>query len=62
MSDTFIDYELLRAFDLAGFQKRAPFPWHNLRGFLTAEGFRALFERVPAARTVRVPRKHGSAA
>ena len=47
MSDTFIDYDLLRAFDLAGFQKRAPFPWHNLRGFLTAEGFRALYDEFP---------------
>jgi len=47
MSDTFIDYELLRAFDADGFLRRAPFPWHNLRGFLTAEGFRALYDEFP---------------
>lgn len=47
MSDTFIDYELLRRFDAEGFRGRAPFPWHNLRGFLTEEGFRALYDEFP---------------
>jgi hypothetical protein len=47
MSETFIDYELLRAFDADGFKSRAPFPWHNLRGFLRAEGFRALYDDFP---------------
>jgi hypothetical protein len=47
MSDTFIDYELLRSFDTDGFQNRAPFPWHNPRGFLTPEGFRALYDEFP---------------
>jgi hypothetical protein len=47
MSDTFIDYELLRAFDADGFKNRMPFPWHNLRGFLTTEGFRALYNEFP---------------
>lgn len=47
MSETFIDYELLRAFDAEGFRGRAPFPWHNLRGFLTDEGFRALYDEFP---------------
>ncbi|HEX8852297.1 MAG TPA: hypothetical protein VF754_02360 [Pyrinomonadaceae bacterium] len=47
MSDTFIDYELLRAFDADAFGGRQPFPWHNLRGFLTEEGFRALYDEFP---------------
>ena len=47
MIDTFIDYELLRAFNADGFKQRAPFPWHNLRGFLTPEGFRALYDEFP---------------
>jgi hypothetical protein len=47
MSDAFIDYELLRTFDADGSKNRAPFPWHNLRGFLTAEGFRALYDAFP---------------
>jgi len=47
MTETFIDYELLRAFDADGFKSRAPFPWHNFGGFLTAEGFRALHGEFP---------------
>jgi hypothetical protein len=47
MSKTFIDYKVLRAFDVDGFKSRAPFPWENLKGFLTREGFRALYDNFP---------------
>jgi hypothetical protein len=47
MGETFIDYERLRAFDADGFKSKAPFPWHNLRGFLTTEGFRLLYDNFP---------------
>ena len=47
MSDTFIDYRLLDLFDADGFRRREPFPWFNLHGFLTPEGFRALYDEFP---------------
>src|SRR5262245_29961313 len=47
MRDVFIDYQLLRAFDADGFKKRLPFPWQRLRGFLTREGFSALYDDFP---------------
>ena len=37
----------LRAFDAGQFQNRRPFPWENLSGVVTAEGFRQLFGGFP---------------
>jgi hypothetical protein len=63
MSDNFVDYELLRAFDVDGFKNRSPFPWHNLGGFLTTEGFHALYDDFPPLdlfeRHNERPRVHG---
>ncbi|MDL2407116.1 2OG-Fe(II) oxygenase [Rhizobium calliandrae] len=48
MRDTFIDYGLLRQFDFDGFKSKAPFPWENIEGFLTKEGFQALYTDYPS--------------
>ncbi len=48
MKGTFIDYELLRQFDLDAFRKRSPFPWENIAGFLTREGFHSLYTNFPS--------------
>ncbi len=47
MASTFIDYDALRTFDADKFQNRQPFPWENLKGFLTAEGFDRLCKEFP---------------
>ena len=48
MARTFIDYSLLRSFDAGAFGNRRPFPWENLHGFLTPEGFRTLYNEFPS--------------
>ena len=48
MAQTFIDYSLLRSFDAGVFGNRRPFPWENLHGFLTPQGFRTLYNDFPS--------------
>src|SRR4051794_29905699 len=63
MSDTFIDYDVLRAFNIEEFKRRVPFPWHNLHGFLTPQGFRSLLDDFPPLELfeyhANVVREHG---
>lgn len=45
---TYLDYEKLSAFNTEKFNLTQPFPWCNLQGFLTDEGFARLHENFPA--------------
>jgi len=47
MNNTYINYELLRQFDVEGFTQRKPFPWNNLSSFLRPEAFRSLCDDYP---------------
>lgn len=47
MSKTFINHELLKNFPVAEFRSRRPFPWSNVREFLTPEGFNELRRDFP---------------
>ncbi len=46
-TQTFINLELLKSFDRQAFLDRQPYPWQNLEGFLTNEGFAALDRDFP---------------
>jgi len=48
VSESFINYEVLRNFPLDEFKRRQPFPWANVPAFLTAEGFRRLHNEFPS--------------
>lgn len=48
LTHTFINLELLKSFDRQAFLDRQPFPWENLQGFLTPEGFAALNRDFPS--------------
>jgi Rps23 Pro-64 3,4-dihydroxylase Tpa1-like proline 4-hydroxylase len=45
---TFINYDLLSAFDANSFRSVTPFPWHNFHAFLTSEGFETLYRDFPS--------------
>lgn len=47
LTQTFINLELLETFDRQAFLDRQPFPWVNLEGFLTPEGFEVLDRAFP---------------
>src|SRR4051812_42019187 len=63
MKEMFIDYVQLRAFDVDAFRRKAPFPWNNWQGFLTARRFQVLFDEFPPLeifeRHENLARKHG---
>ncbi len=42
-----IDIERLRALSPEDFQKTKPYPWINIHGALTEEGFRSLYDSLP---------------
>ncbi|NDJ18748.1 2OG-Fe(II) oxygenase [Myxacorys almedinensis] len=44
----FTNRSLLNSFDTQAFLDREPYPWHNLEGFLTPDGFEALNRDFPA--------------
>lgn len=46
-TQTFINLELLEAFDVQAFVDRSPFPWWNFETFLTQEGFETLRRSFP---------------
>jgi hypothetical protein len=48
VSESFINYEVLRNFSLDGFKARQPFPWANVSAFLTPEGFQRLYNEFPS--------------
>jgi hypothetical protein len=48
MSQSFINYDLLREFPAEGFAAVTPFPWADLQQFLAPEGFRSLYESFPS--------------
>jgi hypothetical protein len=47
LSEYFINYDLLDRFSVEQFSSREPFPWANLQGFLTPEGFAQLSRDFP---------------
>lgn len=47
LSESFINYDLLDRFPVEQFRLRQPFPWANLQGFLTSEGFARLYREFP---------------
>lgn len=47
MSESFINYDLLEEFAVEQFRSREPYPWANLQGFLTLEGFARLHRDFP---------------
>lgn len=47
-TQSFINSEVLQSFDKEAFLDRKPFPWVNLEGFLTSEGFAALDHNFPS--------------
>ena len=60
-----MEYLNLDAVSYETFQKQHPYPWLNLQGSLTAEGFELLRETLPDnslfERNVGVKRAHGQA-
>lgn len=44
----YLDNETIGLFDSAGFKANRPFPWCNLQGLLTAEGFKSLYDNFPS--------------
>jgi hypothetical protein len=48
MSQTFINYDLLKSFPIETFRCRAPFPWFELQQFLTPQGFHSLYQSFPS--------------
>ena len=61
----YLNRERIEQIDPASFQNRQPFPWLNLQGFLTDEGYRHLCETLPDIslfeRTFGIKRAHGQA-
>lgn len=45
----YLDFEALERMDAKAFQHQHPYPWANPAGLLTAEGYAALRESLPAA-------------
>ena len=45
---TYLNHETLKTFNSEKFKSNQPFPWSNLQGFLTEEGFRSLYENFPS--------------
>ena len=44
----FLNYDLLRSFDISDFTGQQPFPWYNFSTFLTPEGFKELYNSFPS--------------
>lgn len=60
---SFINYELIDAFDAKTFIRQEPFPWYNFHQFLTPQGFEALYQDFPPLELFEyhadIPRIHG---
>jgi hypothetical protein len=59
----YLDHSVLRSFDCVEFQRKKPFPWANVSGVLTCDGFAELTATYPSLdlfeKHVGVPRVHG---
>ncbi len=59
----FLNYPLMKSFDFHSFQTKSPFPWSNIHGVLTGEGFHSLWESFPSLELfehhLNIKRLHG---